>query len=137
MRQILNDVKGIILPAISKGTNVSMAMDVNEALDTNNQLFHKWIAECRLVSVHSNLYDEAISTTSKKIDHVFCTLRLLGCITGAVIEPLHNGIFSDHQALIVDSIPANYSTKQSRLQNQNKITGVDTQKSNTTILQQT
>jgi hypothetical protein len=84
----------------------------NKALDTNNQLFQEWIAECGLVGIHENLYDKdyyinnPIPTTfqhgGKKIDHVFCTPRLFGCITGVAIKPLHNGIFSDHRALIVD-----------------------------------
>jgi hypothetical protein len=41
-------------------------------------------------------------SSTSKIDHVFCTPGLFGSITGVAIKPLHNGIFSDHQALIVD-----------------------------------
>jgi hypothetical protein len=82
-RQILNDIRNIVLQAISKGTDVCVAMDANKDLDTNNQLFHEWIAECRLVSVHENLYDKEYYETNpvpttyqyggKKINHVFCT----------------------------------------------------------------
>jgi hypothetical protein len=89
-----------------------MAIDANESLDTSNQHFQEWIAECRLISAHENFYDEEyydnnkIPTThqngSTKIDHVFCTPRLFGCITGVAIEPLHDGIFSDHHTLIVN-----------------------------------
>jgi hypothetical protein len=111
-QQILNDIQDIVLKAIDKGTDVCTAMDANEDLETTNQLFHKWIAKCGLVSIHENLYAKEnyktnpVPTTyqygAKKIDHVFCTPRLFGCVTGVAIEPLHNGIFSDHQALIVD-----------------------------------
>jgi hypothetical protein len=92
--------------------DVCIAIDANKALETNNQLFHEWIAECRLVSVHENLYDKEyyeahpIPSTyqyrEKKLDHVFCTPWLFGCVTVVLIEPLHDGLFSDHRALIVD-----------------------------------
>jgi hypothetical protein len=82
-RQILNDIRDLVLKAIGEGTDVCIAMDANEDLETTNQLFHEWIAECRLVSVHENLYDKEyykthpVPTTyqygAKKIDHVFCT----------------------------------------------------------------
>jgi hypothetical protein len=111
-RQVLNDIKTIALQAISKGTNMCTSIDANEALDTNNQLFHKWIAECGLVSVHENLYNEEYYNNNpipatyqhgrKKIDHVSCTPRLFGCFTGVAIKPLHDRLFSDHRALIVD-----------------------------------
>jgi hypothetical protein len=111
-RQILNDLWTIVLQAIGKGTDVCITINANESIDLNNQLFHEWIAECGLVSVHENLYDEdyyeqhPIPSTyqhgGKKINHVFCTPRLFECVTGAAIEPLHDGIFSDHRALIVD-----------------------------------
>jgi hypothetical protein len=81
-------------------------MDSNEAFDSKNQHFQEWIAECGLISVHENMYDKEyykvnkIPTTQQngtsKIDHVFCTPRLFGSVTGAAIEPLHDGIFSDH-----------------------------------------
>jgi hypothetical protein len=87
-------------------------MDANEALDTSNQLFHEWIAKCGLVSIHENLYNRdyykanPILTTyqhgGKTIDHVFCTLQLFKCVTGVAIKPLHDRIYSYHQALIVD-----------------------------------
>jgi hypothetical protein len=61
---------------------------------------------------HESMYDEEyyeankIPTThqsgTSKIDHVFCTPRLFGSVTGVAIEPLHDGIFSDHWALVVD-----------------------------------
>jgi hypothetical protein len=57
-RQILNDLQTIVLQAISEGTDVCITIDANESMDSNNQLFHEWIAECSLVSVHENLYDE-------------------------------------------------------------------------------
>jgi hypothetical protein len=88
-----------------------MAINANESLNTSNQHFQEWIAECSLKSTHENLYDKyydinKIPTTqqngSTKIDHVFCTPRLFRCVTGVAIEPLHNRIFSDHQALIVN-----------------------------------
>jgi hypothetical protein len=106
------DTGSIILLAISEGTDVCVAIDANESLDTSNQHFQEWIAECGLISAHENFYDEEyydnnkIPTTcqnsSTKINHVFCTPRLFGCITRVAIEPLHDGIFSDHRALIVD-----------------------------------
>jgi hypothetical protein len=109
---MLDNVKMVILRAISKGTDICMAMDANEPLDTKNQHFHKWIAECSLISVHENVYDKEYYDSNKipttyqnsisKIDHVFCTPCLFGSIKGVAIEPLHDGIFSDHQALIVD-----------------------------------
>jgi hypothetical protein len=111
-RQILDDLKTIILRAIGEGTDVCMAMDSNEAFNSKNQHFQEWIAECSLLSVHENMYDEEyyevnkIPTThqngTSKIDHVFCTPRLFGSVTRAAIEPLHDGIFSDHRALVVD-----------------------------------
>jgi hypothetical protein len=39
-------------------------MDANKALDTTNQLFHEWIAECRLISVHKNHYDKEYYETN-------------------------------------------------------------------------
>jgi hypothetical protein len=57
-RQMLDDLKTVILKAIGKGTDVCMAMDANKPLDTKNQHFHEWIAECSLISVHENVYDE-------------------------------------------------------------------------------
>jgi hypothetical protein len=131
-RQILNDIRNLVLKAIGEGTDVCIAMDANEDLETKTQLFHKWIAECRLVSVHENLYDEEyykthpVPTTyqygAKKIDHVFCTPRLIGCVTGVAVKPLHDRIFSDHQALIVDfnteqllGQPLNISKPKTRL----------------------
>jgi endonuclease/exonuclease/phosphatase family metal-dependent hydrolase len=39
-----------------------------------------------------------LPTQQQKIDHVFCTPRLFGCVTGV----LHSRLFSDHRALIVD-----------------------------------
>jgi hypothetical protein len=76
-----------VLQAISKGTDVCAAMDANEVLDTTNQLFHKWITKCGLISVHENLHDKEyykanpMPTTyqhgGKKIDHVFCTPNYL------------------------------------------------------------
>jgi hypothetical protein len=57
-RQILNDLKTIVLQAISEGTDVCITMDANESMDLNNQLFHEWIAECGLVSIHENLYNK-------------------------------------------------------------------------------
>jgi hypothetical protein len=66
-------------------------MDANKDLETTNQLFHEWIAKCGLVSVHENLYSEEYYKTNpvpttyqyaaKKIDHVFCTPQLFGCVT--------------------------------------------------------
>jgi hypothetical protein len=109
---MLDDLKMVILKAISKGTDVCVAMDANEALDTKNQHFHEWIAECCLISIHENVYNEEyyeankIPTThqnsTSKIDHVFCTPCLFWSVKGVAIEPLHDGIFSDHWALIVD-----------------------------------
>jgi hypothetical protein len=109
---MLDNLKTVILKAISKDTDVCLAVDANEALDTKNQHFHEWIVECSLISVHENLYDGEYYETNKiptthqngtsKIDHVFCTPHLFGSVKGVAIQPLHDGIFSDHQALIVD-----------------------------------
>jgi hypothetical protein len=111
-QQILDDLKSIILNAISEGTDVSRAIDANESLNTSNQHFQEWIAECGLIRAHENLYDKEYYDTNKiptthqygstKIDHVFCTPRLFGCVTRVAIEPLHNRILSDHHALIVE-----------------------------------
>jgi hypothetical protein len=89
-----------------------LAIDSNEALDTKNQHFQEWIAECSLISMHESMYNEEyykannIPTThqsgTSKIDHVFCTPWLFGSVTGVAIKPIHNSIFSDHGALIVD-----------------------------------
>jgi hypothetical protein len=109
---MLDDLKMVILKAISKGTDVCVAMDVNEALDTKNQHFHELMAECGQISIHENVYDEEYYETNKiptthqngtsKIDHNFCTPHLFGSVKGVAIKPLHDSIFSDHQALIVD-----------------------------------
>jgi hypothetical protein len=106
-RQILNNIKSIVLQAIGEGTDVCITIDTNKELETNNQLFHEWIAECRLVSIHENLYNEdyykahPIPSTyqygEKKIDHVFCTPQLFGCVMGVTIKLLHNGLFSNHR----------------------------------------
>jgi hypothetical protein len=82
-RQILDNLKAIILQAIREGTDVCVAMDSNEALDTKNQHFQEWIAECGLISVHKSMYNKEyykankIPTThqnsTSKIDHMLCT----------------------------------------------------------------
>jgi hypothetical protein len=46
----MGDIKHIILHAISQGTDIGIARDANEALETTNQQLHKWIAECSLIS---------------------------------------------------------------------------------------
>jgi hypothetical protein len=95
-RQILNNIKTIILQAISEGMDVCITINTNKALETNNQLFHKWIAECGLVSVHKNLYNEEyykahpIPSTyqygEKEINHVFCTPD---CLDASLELPLN------------------------------------------------
>jgi hypothetical protein len=82
-RQILNDVRTIVQQATGKGTNVCITIDANESIDSNNQLFHEWIAECGLVNVHEDLFDKdyyklhpiplTYQLRGKKINHVFCT----------------------------------------------------------------
>jgi exonuclease III len=99
-------------PYYKNTSGIGTGAFTNRLMDTSNQLFHEWITDCRLVSIHKNLYDEdyyktnQIPTTyqhgGKTIDHVFCTPQLFGCVTGVAIEPLHEGIYSDHQALVVD-----------------------------------
>jgi hypothetical protein len=125
---MLDDLKTVILKAIGEGTDVCVAMDANEPLDTKNQHFHEWIAECGLISVHENLYNREyyernkIPTThqngTSKIDHVFCTPCLFGSVKGVAIEPLHDGIFLDHQALIVDFDTPQLWDKPSTLRSQ-------------------
>jgi hypothetical protein len=53
---MLDDLKTVILKAISESTDVCMAMDANEAW--TQRTFHEWIAECSLISVHKNVYDK-------------------------------------------------------------------------------
>jgi hypothetical protein len=143
-RQVLNNIKTIPLQAISEGTDVCISIDANKALDTNNQLFQEWIAECGLVSVHENLYNKdydinnPIPTTfqhgGKKIDHVFCTPRLFGCITGVAIEPLHDRIFSDHRSLIVDFNTAHLLGQAIHIAKpKTTTTNINTKKSNETV----
>jgi hypothetical protein len=109
-------------------TDVCVAIDANEALDTKNQHFQEWIAECGLISAHENLNDEEyyknhkIPTTHQhsttKIDHVLCTPRLFGCVTGTAIEPLHNGSFQIIALSFSISTPILCLVKQSTLPNQ-------------------
>jgi hypothetical protein len=92
-QQILDNLKSIILMQ----SDVCMAIDANESLYTSNQHFQEWIVECSLISLHENLYDKEYYDTNKiptthqygstKIDHVFCTPRLFGCVTRVGIEP--------------------------------------------------
>jgi hypothetical protein len=100
---MLDDLNTLIFKAISKGTDVCVAMDANEALDTKNQHFHEWIAEYSHISVHKNVCDEEYYEMNKlptahqngtsKIDHIFCTPHLFRSIKGVAIKPLHDGIF--------------------------------------------
>jgi hypothetical protein len=64
-RQILDNLKSIILNAISEETDVCMAINANKSLDTSNQPFQEWIVECSLISAHENLYDEEYYDTNK------------------------------------------------------------------------
>jgi hypothetical protein len=53
-RQILNDLKIITLQSISKETDECKTINANKSMDTNDQLFHEWIAVCGLFSIHKN-----------------------------------------------------------------------------------
>jgi hypothetical protein len=111
-KQILLDLKELVLTSIGRGYDVCISMDANEELDSRNHQFSEWAEQCGLISVHEEFYDinyydsNPIPSTfergENKIDYILCTPRLFSCIESVSIEPMNAGTVSDHRALIVD-----------------------------------
>jgi hypothetical protein len=111
-RQVLLDLKEIILTRIGQGYDVCVSMDANEELNSRNNQLTEWMEQCGLLSVHENFFDTEYYDTCpipstydrgpKKIDYVLCTPRLLSCVENVTIEAMNEGSPSDHRGLIVD-----------------------------------
>jgi hypothetical protein len=88
----LDNFKTVILQAIGEGTDICVAMDSNKALDTKNQHFQEWIAECSLISMHASMYDEEyykankIPTTHRAAPAKLTTSFVLPICLGASLE---------------------------------------------------
>jgi hypothetical protein len=111
-RQILLDLKELVLTRIGQGYDVCISMDANEELDSRNHQLMEWIDQCGLISIHKNFFDAEYYDTNpipstfdrgpNKIDYVLCTPRLFSCISNVSIEAMNEGSASDHRGLIVD-----------------------------------
>jgi hypothetical protein len=111
-KQVLLDLKDLILTKIGQGYDVCISMDANEELNSRNNQLSEWMEQCGLFSAHEHFYDaeyydsNPIPSTydrgTNKIDFVMCTPRLLSCIESVSIEAMNEGTASDHRGLIVD-----------------------------------
>jgi hypothetical protein len=111
-RQILLDLKELVLTRIGQWYDVCISMDANKELDSRNHQFLEWTDQCGLISVHEHFFDaeyydaNPIPSTydrgPNKIDFVLCTPRLFSCIENVSIEAMNEGSASHHRGLIVD-----------------------------------
>jgi hypothetical protein len=100
-KQVLINLKEIVLAKIGQGYDVCISMDANEELDSRNNQLTEWIEQCGLVSAHEEFYDAEYynshpvpSTYDRgpnKIDYVLCTPQLFSCIERVSIEAMNEG----------------------------------------------
>jgi hypothetical protein len=98
-RQVLLDLKELILTRIGQGYDVCISMDANEEINSRNQQLLEWMEQCGLVSVHEQFFDadyydaHPIPSTfdrgPNKIDYVLCTPQLFSCVENVTIEAMN------------------------------------------------
>jgi hypothetical protein len=111
-RQVLLDLKDLILTRIGQGYNVCISTDANKEINSRNHQLSEWMEQCGLLSVHEQFVDaeyydaHPIPSTynqgPNKIDYVLCTPRLFSCVENVTIEAMNEGSALDQRGLIVD-----------------------------------
>jgi hypothetical protein len=56
-KQILLDLKELVLLSIGQGYDVCISMDANTEWDSQNHQFSDWVEQCGLISVHEEFFD--------------------------------------------------------------------------------